>query len=119
MTGELFISPVTSKETTMRTVTIPTQTVVESIQSYNYQVNTYVYVVIGVGKMIEGTFVFDVPQQFDSVYIIDVPQVVDPVSNEVITPAINDFTDLINQYPDGSFTTDNLWPYIDLIRSRR
>jgi hypothetical protein len=103
----------------MRTVTIPTQTVIESIQSYNYQVEGYVYVVIGVGKMVDGTFVFDVPQQFDSVYIIDTPAVIDPETKQVIKPATNDFTDLMNQYPNGTFSTDDLWPYIDLVRSRR
>ena len=103
----------------MRTVTIPTQTVIESIQSYNYQVGSYVYVVIGVGKMVDGAFVFDVPQQFDSLYIIDKPEVVDPVTQAVITPATTDFTDLMTQYPDASFTTDDLWTYIDLIRARR
>jgi hypothetical protein len=103
----------------MRTVTIPTQTVVESIQSYNYQVGAYVYVVVGVGKMIDGAFVFDVPQQFDSIYIIDIPAVIDPVTQQQITPAITDFSDLMTEYPQGNFSTDDLWPYIDQVRARR
>lgn len=103
----------------MRTVTIPTQTIVESIQSYNYQVNSYVYVVIGVGKMVDDAFVFDVPQQFDSVYIIDTPAVIDPVTQQQIKAATTDFTDLMTEYPQGNFSTDDLWPYIDRIRARR
>ena len=103
----------------MRTVTIPTQTVIESIQSYNYQVNAYVYVVIGVGKMVDDAFVFDVPQQFDSVYIIDKPAVIDPVTQQEMSPGTTDFTDLMTEYPQGNFSTDDLWPYIDRIRARR
>ena len=103
----------------MRTVTIPTQTVIESIQSYNYQVDGYVYVVIGVGKMVDGSFVFDVPQQFDSVYIINTPAVIDPVTQEQIIAATTDFTDLMTEYPQGNFSTDDLWPYIDRVRARR
>jgi hypothetical protein len=103
----------------MRTVTIPTQTVIESIQSYNYQVGSYVYVVIGVGKMVDGAFVFDVPQQFDSVYIIDSPAVVDPVTQQQMKAATTDFTELMAQYPEGNFSTDDLWPYIDQVRARR
>ena len=103
----------------MRTVTVPQQTIVEQIQSVNYQVNAYVDILIGVGSIIDGLFSFTVPQQFDDVKIINSPEVVNPQTGDVISPAINDFTDLMVQYPGGSFTTDDLWPYIDLIRSRR
>jgi hypothetical protein len=103
----------------MRNVVIPAQDVIESIQSYSYQLNAYVYVVIGIGNIVDGEFVFNVPQQFDSVYIIDKAEVIDPETGQVVSPAINDFTNLMNQYPNGSFSTDDLWPYIDLVRSRR
>lgn len=103
----------------MRTISIPAQVIIEKIQSYILNVNYSVNIVIGVGVMVDGNFQFTVPQQFDSVSIVDVPAVIDPVTQQVMKPAINDYTDLMIQYPGGAFTTDDLWPYIDLIRSRR
>lgn len=103
----------------MRTVNLPAQIIIEKIQSYILNVGYSVNIVIGVGSIIDGTFQFSVPQQFDSVNIVDVPEVIDPVTQQVMKPAITDYTDLMTQYPGGSFTTDDLWPYIDLIRSRR
>jgi hypothetical protein len=102
----------------MRTIVIPTQTIIESIQSFNYQANLFVYVVIGVGKVVDGVFVFDVPQQFSSYYIKDQEAVIDPDTGKVIQPAINDFTDLMTQFPDANFGIEDLWVYIDRIRSR-
>lgn len=103
----------------MRTVTIPQQTVIEAIQSVNYQIGAYVETVIGIGNIIDGQFFFAVPQQFDNVQIIDRPAIVDPQTGNVISPAITDFSDLNAQYPNGSWTTDDLWPYIDRVRARR
>ena len=103
----------------MRTINIPPQTVIEKIQSVNYYVDEYVDVVIGIGTEINGVFQYSIPQQFDSVQIVNRPAVIDPVTQQVMSPAITDFADLIAQYPGGSFTSDDLWPYIDLVRSRR
>lgn len=102
----------------MRTVTIPTQTVVEAIQSVNYQVNAYVAVTVGVGSEIDGVFQFTVPQQFQSYTILNMPALFDPETGAEIKPAITDFSDLEAQYPNGSFSVDDLWPYIDRIRAR-
>jgi hypothetical protein len=103
----------------MRTINIPAQTVTESIQSINYYVGVYVDVMIGVGTDVNGEFTFNIPQQFDNVKIVDAPEIVDPVTGQVVVSAINDFSNLEMQYPNGSFSTNDLWPYIDLIRSRR
>lgn len=103
----------------MRTVTIPSQTIVENIQSYTYNAGYSVNVVVGVGNEINGVFNFVVPQQFDFIRIVDEPAIIDPETNELVKNAITDFSDLMAQYPNGSFTTNDLWPYIDLIRSRR
>jgi hypothetical protein len=103
----------------MRTVTIPAQTVTEAIQSVEHQIGQYVNIVIGVGSEIDGQFVFTVPQQFDSVVIQNVEEVLDPETGAVLRPAVTDYADLIAQYPNASFSTNDLWPYIDLIRSRR
>ena len=103
----------------MRTINVPAQTVSESIQSVNYYVDVYVDIMIGVGTEVNGAFTFNIPQQFDNVKILNRPAIIDPVTQQVISPEITDFTDLMTQYPDGSFSTDDLWPYIDLVRSRR
>jgi hypothetical protein len=103
----------------MRTVTIPSQTIVESIQSYTYNAGASVNVVVGVGNEINGVFNFVVPQQFDFIRIVDEPAIIDPETKQLVKNAITDFSDLMAQYPNGSFTTNDLWPYIDLIRSRR
>lgn len=103
----------------MRTITVPQQTYVEQIQSVNYQVGVYVDILIGVGNVVDGNFYFVIPQQFDDVKIVNSPEVINPETGDIMSPAINDFTDLMTQYPGGSFTSDDLWPYIDLIRSRR
>ena len=103
----------------MRTLTIPTQTVVENIQSYTYNAGSSVGVMVGVGMEKENGFYFVVPQQFDFILIIDKAAVLDPQTNEVLAPAITDFSDLMAEYPDGAFSANDLWPYIDLIRSRR
>jgi hypothetical protein len=103
----------------MRTINVPSQTITESIQTVNYYVGVYVDIMIGIGTEINGLFEFIIPQQFDNVKIIDTPAIVDPMTGEVMAVAITDFTNLMNQYPGGSFSSDQLWPYIDLIRSRR
>lgn len=103
----------------MRTIQVPAQTVTESIQSVNYYVGVYVDILIGVGTEVDGVFQFSIPQQFDNVKIVNTPEVVDPMTGQLIRPAITDFSDLEAQYPNGTFSVDDLWPYIDLIRSRR
>lgn len=103
----------------MRTIQVPAQTITESIQSVNYYVGVYVDILIGVGTEVDGVFQFSIPQQFDNVKIVNTPEVVDPMTGQLIRPAITDFSDLEAQYPNGTFSVDDLWPYIDLIRSRR
>ena len=103
----------------MRTIQVPAQTVTESIQSVNYYVGVYVDILIGVGTEVDGVFQFSIPQQFDNVKIVNTPEVVDPMTGQLIRPAITDFSDLEAQYPNGTFSVDDLWPYIDRIRARR
>lgn len=110
----------------MREVTIPAQTVFEKIQSYLNNVGYSVDVVVGVGQMVNGVFEFTVPQQFDSIRIVDLPEVVDPETGVVKQVAITDYSDLMSANPPwdpskpaGSFSEDDLWYFIDLIRSRR
>lgn len=99
----------------MRTITIPEQTISEAIQSYDHYVGFKVMVVVGVGSETDGVFHYTIPQQFQSYVIMDRPE--QEIEGQV-KPAITDYTDLITQFPDGTFGTDDLWPYIDRIRAR-
>ena len=103
----------------MRTVTIPEQTITEAIQSIDYQIGSYVQVVVGSGSEVNNNFQFTVPQNFDVIRIMDAPEVLNKETGDVIRPEITDFSDLMEQYPGGSFAADDLWPYIDKVRARR
>jgi len=103
----------------MRTVTIPTQTVTESIQTVEHNIGGFVRVVVGVGSNVEGQFVFTVPQQFDTMMIENISEIQNSMTQEIVRPAITDYSNLMAQFPNGNFSANDLWPYIDLIRSRR
>lgn len=116
----LFGSPVTFKQgKEMRVNIIPQQTVSEEIQSVEHVIGSSVRITIGVGKEVDGVFEYTIPQQFDVVLITDRNAIVHTQTGAVLQDALSDYTDLSNQYPNGSWSTDDLWPYIDLIRSRR
>jgi hypothetical protein len=103
----------------MRTTIVPQQTVTEEIQSYDHVIGSFVRVTIGVGQEIDGIFQYNIPQQFDVVMISDRSEILDPQTGTVLQTVLKDYTDLSTQYPNGSWSTDDLWPYIDLVRSRR
>ena len=103
----------------MRTVTIPSQTVIEAIQTVEHNIGAYVRVVVGVGSEVNGQFVFTVPQQFDTMIIENISEIKNSMTDEIVRPAITDYSDLMAQFPDGNFAADDLWPYIDRIRARR
>ena len=103
----------------MRTVTIPSQTVTEAIQTVEHNIGAYVRVVVGVGSEVDGQFTFTVPQQFDTMIIENITPIVNSMTGEVIRTAITDYADLLAQFPDGNFSADDLWPYIDRVRARR
>ena len=102
----------------MRTTIVPQQTVIEEIQSYDHVIGSFVRVTIGVGKELDGTFQYNIPQQFDVIMIIDSPEVLNPETGDILRSALTDYSDLSNQYPNGSWSTKDLWPYIDRIRDR-
>jgi hypothetical protein len=103
----------------MRVTTIPQQVVSEEIQSVDHVIGSVVRITIGVGSEVNGVFQYTVPQQFDVVMIADRNETLDPETGAVLQTALSDYTDLSTEYPNGSWSTDDLWPYIDLIRSRR
>lgn len=102
----------------MRTTIVPQQTVSEEIQSVEYNVNAYVRIVVGVGQLRDGVFEFIVPQQFQTYVIVDQTEIRDMETGAVIREGYSDFTDLNSEYPNGSWSTEDLWPYIDRIRNR-
>lgn len=102
----------------MRTTIVPQQIVTEEIQSYDHVIGSFVRITIGIGQEIDGLFQYNIPQQFDVVMIMDKPEVLNAETGEFLQPALMDYSDLSTQYPNGSWSTDDLWPYIDRIRDR-
>lgn len=109
----------------MREITIPQQTVYESIQTYEHFVGTCVTVSVGVGSDVNGVFQFAYPQTFKNYTIANAAERLDPQTGQVIRPAIADYDDLMSANPSwapnkpaGTFRQDDLWRFIDLIRSR-
>jgi hypothetical protein len=86
-----------------------------SIQSYDHNVGNFVRVLVGIGKEVDGVFVFDMPQQFQTYIINDVPERKNSMTGEVFSPAISDYSDLIAM---GGITLENLWSIIDRIDAR-
>ena len=89
----------------------------EEIQSYDHNIGYYVRVLVGTGNMVNGTFVFTFPQQFQTYIIADAPANIQSMTNIVLSPAITDYSDLISA-TGGAITTDSLWTSIDAIRAR-
>lgn len=103
----------------MREITINNQTMLEEIKSYDYNIGSFVRVLVGLGSIVDGKFTFFLPQQYDTIIIQNEDGSTNSMTGEVIKPQIDDLTDLEAQYPGGSFLINDLWPYIDRIRARR
>jgi len=81
-----------------RESTIPAITVKEDISGINIYPDVIRFMT-GVGTVIDGVFTYTVPQQYLSYTIEN-----------------NLYQRLMKQYPNG-FVSDNLWEYVDIIRS--
>lgn len=110
----------------MRTSTIPQQTVTEDIQLFEHKAGQWVRVVVGVGEIKNGVFEFTVPQQFMAYTIQDNPAVVNDMTGDITFPGTMDYTELMSANPSwapnkpaGTFRQEDLWHFIDLIRSRQ
>lgn len=103
----------------MRTVIINGQSVNEEIKSYDYNIGAFVRVVVGTGSIVDGVFVFTAPQQYDTVMIQNEDGLTNSMTGEVIKPAITDLTQFETEFPDGAFTMQDLWRYVDAVRARR
>jgi len=102
----------------MRQITINGQVFDEEINSYTYNIGNFLKILVGFGSVVNGSFVFDFPQQYDTVIIQNEQGITNQMTGEVLKVAITDLSDFEAQYPNGSFSTDDLWPYIDRIRAR-
>jgi hypothetical protein len=87
------------------------------IQSFDHNIGNFVRVLVGVGETIDGKFVFSVPQQFQTYFIADIPGRVNPMTGQVLSEAITDYTDLL-EMGNGNVTIENLWIIIDRIKAR-
>jgi hypothetical protein len=101
----------------MREITINGATYNEEIRSYEHNVGNFVYVMVGLGNMIDNTFVFDLPQQYNTYTIQDVPEYIQSMTNIVLREAVTDYTDLL-AIGNGNVTDQGLWTLIDRIRAR-
>jgi hypothetical protein len=81
-----------------REATIPAVTVTEEISGINIYPDVIRFM-SGVGTVIDGVFTYTVPQQYSEYQIKE-----------------NLYQRLMEQYPNG-FVSDNLWEYVDMIRS--
>ena len=103
----------------MREITINGQTFDEEIKSYDYNVGAFIRVLVGIGSVVDGKFVFDIPQQYDTIMIQNEEGVTNSMTGEIVKPEIDDLKTFEAQYPDGSFSLTDLWEYVDIIRARR
>jgi hypothetical protein len=105
----------------MREQIIPAQTLFEEIKSFEHEVGRWVRVLVG--QLVNNEFP---PQQFDAIMIEDIPERRNSITGELIAAAVTDYTDLLSPNPDwapnkpaGTFRKEDLWRFIDLVRSRR
>jgi hypothetical protein len=101
----------------MREIIINGITYNEEIKSYEHNVGNFVYVMVGLGNMVDNTFVFDLPQQYSTYKIQDIPEYVQSITNIVLREAVTDYTDLLT-IGSGNVTDQGLWAIIDRIRAR-
>jgi hypothetical protein len=109
----------------MRTSTIPAITVAEDIQLFEHMAGQWVSVVVGVGEVKDGVFSFTVPQQFKTYNIQDNPPVINQMTGEITYAGTMHYTELMSANPSwapnkpaGVFRQEDLWHFVDLIRSR-
>ena len=109
----------------MRTQTIPEQTVVEDIISFEHRVGSWVRVLVGKGSVQDGIFVPFANQTYETITIVDSLGVLQSMTDIVIAEDHLDYQELIGanpawapQKPANTFRKEDLWHFVDLIRSR-
>lgn len=109
----------------MRTQVIPQQTVVEEIVSFEHNINGFIRVLIGKGTVIDNQFQLSPNQTLETVLIVNTPESTNSLTGEVLRPAYLDYDELLSANPSwaptkpgGVFRKEDLWHFVDLIRSR-
>lgn len=102
----------------MRQITLNGQVFNEEINSYTYNIGSFLKILVGLGKIVDGVFVFDLPQQYETVVVQNEQGSKNQMTGEIFKQEITDLKDFEFKYPDGSFSTNDLWEYVDLVRSR-
>jgi len=109
----------------MRQVIVPQQTVTEDIISFEHQVDRFVRVLVGKGTVVDNKFQPFPSQTYESFTISDSPAQINSMTNEVTKEAQLDYQELLSAYPvwspqkpAGVFRKEDLWHFVDLIRSR-
>lgn len=100
----------------MREISINGVSYFEEILSYEHYPNSYITVLVGIGNVKDGKFEFINPQQYTTYTIVDKPAQTLLMTNELLTPAKTDYTDLITR-TNGAITIESIWDSIDLIRA--
>jgi hypothetical protein len=107
----------------MRTQTIPQQTVVEDIVNIDHNLGNFVRLMVGSGIITNGKFELIPSQNLETIVIADIPAGI--VNEDGSRTNITDYTELMSAYPTwspqkpaGVFRKDDLWHFVDLIRSR-
>jgi hypothetical protein len=107
----------------MRTQTIPQQTVVEDIVNIDHNLGGFVRLMIGNGTVTDGKFELLPSQNLETVVIADIPGGI--VNEDGTRTDITDYTELMSANPlwaptkpAGVFRKEDLWHFVDLIRSR-
>ena len=107
----------------MRTQTIPQQTVVEDIVNIDHNLGNFVRLMVGKGVEIDGKFDLLPNQNLETIVIVNIPG---GITNEDGTKTdIVDYQELLSANPTwaptkpaGVFRKEDLWHFVDTIRSR-
>lgn len=109
----------------MRTQTIPEQTVAEDIVSFEHYIGSWVKVLVAKGAIENGSFIPFPNQTYEVVNILDVPGITQSMTDVIVREPQLDYQDLMSanptwapQKPEGVFRKEDLWHFVDLIRSR-
>jgi hypothetical protein len=109
----------------MRTQIVPQQTVVEEIVSFEHNIGGFVRVLIGKGTVVDNKFQLSPDQTLETVVITDIPGITNSMTGQTMQPGYPEYTELLSANPSwaptkpqGVFRKEDLWHFVDLIRSR-
>ena len=107
----------------MRTQTIPQQTVVEDIVNIDHNLGNFVRLMVGNGIETNGKFELLPSQTLETIVIANTPNGI--INEDGTKTDIDDYQELLSANPTwaptkpaGVFRKEDLWHFVDLIRSR-